>query len=401
LVAVVLVAALTLCGWPAGALAAPVLVLGAGGRATVRDDPFLTFPGVAPAPSVSSASSPARASRARPRARTDRNVRTELARLHRTHAISIAAYRRYLASFNSALRTERHLRGTRALELEAVIENLHGIAAAGLLTRSRLPVLFQTLERNRSWWAIGPLLSDGQRVEFADSQLVWEYYRGQGIELQELGSFGKADGLYTAGPPDYPQLRQLLSELIPLAVKRGGGLTWEYYFRFDGGVPPWTSAMSQGTALEALTRGYEASGSASYLNLAHRALPVFGTAPPAGVGVKTRRGTRYIQYSFAPSAHDEVINAFLQTLIGLYDYAHASHDPRAARLFAAGDAEARFELPRFDTGSWSLYQPGVPDSLDYHVLVTGFLHELCARTNALVYCTTAARFDSYLGHPPG
>jgi hypothetical protein len=94
-----------------------------------------------------------------------------------------------------------------------------------------------------------------------------------------------------------------------------------------------------------------------------------------------------------------VINAFLQTLIGLYDYAQASLDPRAARLFAAGDAEARFELPRFDTGSWSLYQPGVADSLDYHVLVTGFLHELCDRTHAPVYCTTAARFESYLGHP--
>jgi D-glucuronyl C5-epimerase C-terminus len=401
LLAIVLGAALTLCGWSAGALAAPVIVLSAGGRATVRDDPFLTLPAVTPAPSVSSVWSPARAARARPRPRLDRNVRTELARLHRTHAISLAAYRGYLGSFNSALRAERHLRGRRAVELEAVIENLHAIAAAGLLTSSRLPVLFQTLARNRTWWTSGPLLSYGQRVEFADSQLVWEYYPGQGIELQELGSFGKADGLYTAGPSDYPLLRQLLSELIPLAAKRAGGLTWEYYFRFDGGVPPWTSAMSQGTALEALTRGYEAFGSVSYLNLAHRALPVFGTAPPAGVGVKTSRGTRYIQYSFAPSAHDEVINAFLQTLIGLYDYAHASPDLRAARLFAAGDAEARFELPRFDTGSWSLYQPGVADSLDYHVLVTGFLHELCARTLAPVYCTTAARFDSYLGRPPG
>ena len=28
-------------------------------------------------------------------------------------------------------------------------------------------------------------------------ELVWEYYAGQGIELQVLGTFGKADGLYT------------------------------------------------------------------------------------------------------------------------------------------------------------------------------------------------------------
>jgi D-glucuronyl C5-epimerase C-terminus len=386
-----------LWAWPAAALAARVLVLGAGGHAVVRDDPFLTLPASTPAPSSSSVSTAAPA-RARPR--TDRNVRTELARLHRMHAISLAAFRLYLTTFNSALRAQHHLRGRRAAELEAVIENLHSIAARGLLTASRLPALFQTLERNHIWWTTGPLLSYGQRVEFADSELVWEYYPGQGIALQELGSFGKADGLYTAGPLAYPQLRQLLSELIPLAAKRAGGLTWEYYFRFDGGVPPWTSAMSQGTALEALTRGYEAFGGGWYLDLAHRALPVFGAAPPAGVGVNTRRGRRYIQYSFAPSAHDEVINAFLQTLIGLYDYARVSRDPRAARLFAAGDAEARFELPRFDTGSWSLYQPGVEDSLEYHTLVTGFLHELCARTHAPVYCTTAARFDAYLKRPP-
>ena len=74
---------------------------------------------------------------------------------------------------------------------------MHNIAAAGQLTASRLPALFATLAANRQWWANGPLLASGQRVEFAGSQLVWEYYPGQGIQLQVLGSFGKADGLYT------------------------------------------------------------------------------------------------------------------------------------------------------------------------------------------------------------
>ena len=110
-----------------------------------------------------------------------------------------------------------------------------------------------------------PLLSSGERVEFAGSQLVWEYYPGQGIQLQVLGSFGKADGLYTAGPADYPAMEQLLSELIPLAARRAGGLTWEYYFRFDGGAPPWTSAMSQATGLEALTRAFQATDNPYYL----------------------------------------------------------------------------------------------------------------------------------------
>ena len=119
-----------------------------------------------------------------------------------------------------------------------MIENLHVIAAAGKRTGSRLPALFLTLDRNRQWWTTGPLLSSGQRVEFSGSQVVWEYYVGQGIELQELGSFGKADGLNKAGPSYSPQGRALLAELIPLAANRAGGFAWEYYFNFMGAYHP-------------------------------------------------------------------------------------------------------------------------------------------------------------------
>jgi D-glucuronyl C5-epimerase C-terminus len=380
-------------GYSALAQAARVLVLGRDGHATLRNDPFLARPALTP-PSAGAA-----AARVGPRPRIpDRNVRTELTRLYRRHAISSVAYRRYLRSFNATLKAVRLVRGRRAVELEAVVEILHGIAAAGMLTPSRLPALFLTLDRNRRWWTTGPLLSSGQRVEFAGSQLVWEYYPGQGIELQELGSFGPIDSLYHAGPKYYPRIRALLAELIPLAASRGGGIAWEYYFNFDGGAPPWTSAISQGTAIQALTEASEAFHDRSYLDLARRALPIFHDGPPDGVSVKTRRGRRFLLYSFAPGA--AVINGFLQALIGLYDYAKVSGNAEATRLFQAGDAEARYELPRYDTGSWSLYQPGVEDTLGYHMLVTDFLQQLCSRTHAPVYCTTAAHFERYLKHTP-
>ncbi|MGI8507085.1 MAG: D-glucuronyl C5-epimerase family protein [Solirubrobacteraceae bacterium] len=379
---------------PSGAAAAPVLVLGRDGHASVRNDPFVSGPARTPAPVAGAASRPVAGAASRAPA----TITSELARLYRLHAITQAAYRQYGASFKRALATEKRLRGTRLGELEAVTETLHQIAAAGSLTPSRLPALFSTLDRNREWWSTGPLPSSGERVEFAGSQLVWEYYPGQGIQLQVLGSFGKADGLYTAGRADYPAMEQLLSELIPLAAQRGGGLAWEYYFHFDGGAPPWTSAMSQATGLEALTRAYQATGNRYYLGVANQALPLFSVGPPIGVELQTPLGRRYLQYTFAPGA--SIINAFLQTLIGLDDYAHVSGDPQAAQLFAAGDAEAMAEVPQFDTGAWSLYQPGVEDSLDYHELVTGFLRRLCALTAATVYCATAQRFRSYLTTPP-
>ena len=89
--------------------------------------------------------------------------------------------------------------------------------------------------------------------------------------------------------------------MIPLAARRGGGLTWEYYFQFDGGPPPWTSAMSQATGLEALTRAYQATGERYYLQLAAPGAAVFGTQPPpVGVIVPTPLGVRFLQYTFTP-----------------------------------------------------------------------------------------------------
>ncbi len=384
----------------ASANAARVIVLERDGHAVVRNDPYLTTPAITPAPAAH-ARPLAGAAAVSPRAHTASGAAHDvLARLRRTRAISAGDYRHYLTSLDQAGRAVTHLARPRAYELGSVLTNIHNIAAAGALTAPRLPALFLTLDSNLRWWTRGPLLDASQRIEFAGSELVWQYYPDQGLELQELGSFGKADGFYTGGPKLYPRMKHLLSELIPLAARRGGALVWEYYFGFDGGAPPWTSAMSQGTALEALTRAYKAFHDRYYLNIASKALPIFGVRPPTGVSVRTPRGLRYLLYSFAPSPNVAVLNGFLQSLIGLDEYAETSHNARAERLFAAGDAEARFDVPHYDTGRWSLYQPGELSSYDYHQLVTGFLAELCSRTHARVYCTTASRFEQYLKHPP-
>ncbi len=378
-------------GQVAQAHAARVLVLDRDGHTSVQNQP-LPF-SVTPSPLAARA----RASAA-PRA-SHASVLAALNRLQQKGAITTAAYSSYVASLRAALGALSHLSGARATEMGAVIGILRQITGEGMLTPARLKVLFLTLDRNRQWWTTGPFPSNGQVINFAGSDIDWEYYPGQGIELQELASFGKASYLMSHGSQGYTQGASLLSELIPLASRRAGGLTWEYYFNFDGGAPPWTSAMSQGTALQALAHAYTATGDRWYLQTAGNSLRVFNVRPSKGVSVRTARGLRFVQYTFDPARSDEVINAFLQSLIGLYTYAQASGDTRAWQLFNRGNAEAKHELPSFDTGSWSLYQPGVADSLSYHQLVTGFVQQLCALTRARVYCTTAAHFESYLRHP--
>ena len=56
---------------------------------------------------------------------------------------------------------------------------------------------------------------------FAGSQLVWQYYPGQGIQVQWLGTFGRANGLFQQTGHD-DELRALLDEALGLASARAG-----------------------------------------------------------------------------------------------------------------------------------------------------------------------------------
>jgi hypothetical protein len=314
---------------------------------------------------------------ARAAARRGPTVSAVLQSLLRRGEIGEAIERQYLSAYVAAKRSLGRLGGTRRAELGAVIANVQAMAAAGTLSSSRAPVVFLTLERNRQWWTREPLLSSGERVSLRSSKLVWQYYPGQGLEIQWLGTFGKANGYYLSGHEN-GNLRTLLSEALPLASKRAGGIAWEYMFRFDGGQPPWTSGLSQGTALQVLSRAYSRFGDPAYLSAAQQSLAVFQAAPPLGVRVRTPAGALYAEYTYAPG--DKILNGFIQALVGLYDYASITKDPLGLRLFEEGDAEARAEVPHYDTGAWSLYDQYGESNLNYHELLTEFLQHLCDRT---------------------
>jgi D-glucuronyl C5-epimerase-like protein len=300
--------------------------------------------------------------------------------------------------YDDAKKTLRKLHGTRRRQLDAVVSNTRAIAAGGLLSAQRAPAVFLTLQRNRAWWAASPLLRYGQRVMFPDSQLVWQYYPGQGIQIQWLGTFGRANGLFEVKSRD-AELRALLDEALGLAVPRAGGIAWESLFSFDGGRPPWVSGLSQATGIQALSRAAARLQEPRYFEGARAALGIFHMPPPEGVRVDTPVGAYYLQYSFNPGLH--ILNGFVQALNGLYDFAAFANDPDGRALFAAGEAQARVEVPMFDTGAWSLYQPGKESDLGYHNLLRDFLRGLCRRVpEPNVYCVEADKFTAYLRQPP-
>lgn len=359
-------------------------------------------------------------------------VLATITRLRRSGAISQANATSYRATYLEAQRTLSHLSGTRHTELADVLQNVLEMQSSGNLTASRMPEIFLTLQRNREWWANDSLLSYGARVTFPGSRLVWEYYDGQGIELQWLATFGEANGYYLSGNQD-EALRQVLEEASALAVDRAGGIAWDYLFHFDGGSPPWTSGLSQGTAIQAFARASQRLGEPAFAATATEALGIFQTPPPAGVRQQIAPGSasspprvHYLEYSFAPS--ERILNGFIQSLNGLYDFTKITGSATGLRLFEEGDADARVETPHYDTGAWSKYDQHSESDLGYHELLAEFLQDLCERTRQgppissggtpattkpagggaypaqiagdQIYCSTAAHFREYLHIPP-
>jgi hypothetical protein len=379
-----------LCAAPAAA--DEVLVLGKDGEVRARDDRALPARDIArPA-----TARPARAAAKRKR----RTVIGELKRLRDAALITPEDYAARRASYEDVKLQTRRLSGARETIMRSVVRIVDDIAARRQLTPTRLRPLWLTLERNLEWWRTGPLLASGRRVEFAGSELVWQYYPGAGLQLQVLGNFGKLNGLW--GSRENTRLASLLDELLPLAAERAGGLAWEYYFPYGRGRPPWVSGMAQGTGVQALARSAaRLRRQADVLPVAQRALTIFEAPTPQGVRVAAEQGSHYAMYSFAPDLR--ILNGFLQTLVGLHDYARLSGDPRGSALFAAAEPQARLETPLYDTGAWSLYSRGSSSresDLGYHDLVRGFLAGLCRRTDVEVYCTTAENFVAYKSQPP-
>ena len=325
-----------------------------------------------------------------------RTVRSELGRLAATGQITAAERDQRRTEFNAVKRAGRRLpRGTtRRSELLGAVRTVEGIAAARRLTGPRLVPLWLTLERNRAYWTANTIGPATRRISFPGSQVVWQWFPGQGLQLHPLANFAKLNQLWASRSDD---MGVLLDELLALRVPRAGGVAWEYYFAFGGGRPPWVSGLAQGTGIQSIARvAQRTDREAEVLPIAKEALGVFRTGTPEGVRVPAADGAEYALYSFAPGLH--VINGFVQALVGLYDLGRIAGDLEAQALYAEGERVARRTLPTFDTGAWSLYSRGDvtrESDLSYHQLLRSFLRSMCNRTDDPVYCETELRFAEY------
>jgi hypothetical protein len=328
-------------------------------------------------------------------------VRRTIARAFELGTIDADQQSSYRSTYSAALATKRSLSGTRRAELTYVIDTVRRFARQRRLT-ARLAPMFLILQRNRDWWAKAGPPASGARVQLGGSRVIFQYFPGKGLQLHPLANFGKLNG-YWQGRRN-ADLRSLADDLVELGVERKGFLTWEYYFGYGGGSPPWISGMAQGTAMQALARAGNRLADPALVEVAARARGAFEVNTPNGVRVPQGDGDWYALYSFAPRLY--VLNGHLQAVNGLRTYTEfAPADAAAVERFRAGDVAARARLPSFDTGAWSLYsrpswKPGPEASLNYHVLNRDFARNLCRGTQNPVYCAASDHFTEYLTQDP-
>jgi hypothetical protein len=158
--------------------------------------------------------------------------------------------------------------------------------------------------------------------------------------------------------------------------------------------------MAQATGIQALGRAAEQLGEPAYADTAREAMGAFETPPPTGVRTGgPAGGVHYLQYSFAPRLY--IFNAFMQSLIGLFDFNRLAGDERAGSLYREAEPEARKEVPLSDVGDWSRYSyRGKESTSDYHELLRELLASMCTRRLGPVYCEYAERYRGYQVDPP-
>src|SRR4051794_24623982 len=148
-------------------------------------------------PSPARAPEPPKARRkpAKPKLPDGRSIRSALRRALLTGAIDRAHWVRWRQIERQARRAAGRLRGARQAELSAAIRIIDGLAAAGQLTASRMPLAFLTLERNEQEWTGVRFPRPGERMTFGRDPAVFQYFARHGIAYHALASAGRANAL--------------------------------------------------------------------------------------------------------------------------------------------------------------------------------------------------------------
>jgi glycosyltransferase involved in cell wall biosynthesis len=187
------------------------------------------------------------------------------------------------------------------------------------------------------------------------------------------------------------QARWLVANETRITDDAGG---WPIPFPYDEFYArmPWLSALTQGVGISVLVRAYRLTGEDAFLQVARRAVRTFdldildgGVSAPVG-----ENGIFFEEIAVYPAAH--ILNGFILSLFGLYDYVALTDDAHIAALIQHSLDSMHSMIDEFDLGYGSRYDLllGRPATRFYHALHITLLEAL-AQYSGCEHCSALAK----------
>ncbi len=164
---------------------------------------------------------------------------------------------------------------------------------------------------------------------------------------------------------------------------------------------PWCSALTQGNVISVLVRANQLTDDEVFLQAARRGVLTFELDIKDG-GVSTtvgEEGVFFEEFAVYPPSH--VLNGYILSLFGLYDYVAVAGDAQIDSLIRRSLATFHKLIEQYDTGNWSRYDLLYKQraSRFYHALHITLLTALAQYSGCDHCANLAARWAKYKYSP--
>lgn len=203
------------------------------------------------------------------------------------------------------------------------------------------------------------ILADGRRVYFATT-----------VVQKALGHWDK--WLLTRDDTDREEFFRLCHWLLDKQDNNGG---WPVWSELGLSLASPYSSMTQGECISAFTRAWTLTKDDHFLKGARRALELM-IKPIEDGGTSLYENGFFFLEEFPSRPRSTVLNGWIFSLFGIYDYWLALKDQEAYELFRRSLDTLKKHLHQYDAGYWSYYDTqGHLASPFYHDL---HIHQLSA-----------------------
>jgi len=201
------------------------------------------------------------------------------------------------------------------------------------------------------------------RLDSSGVPRVWGRVTGAVYRPSFIAMYGLShlnQFLATGDPTKRDVFLKQVAWLESHAISReDGAVVWPHDFDLQEGPlllkAPWISANVQGFVISALVRAFRLTGRPTLHELLMRSTKVFHRDwRDNGIRVASEGHVVYTEAPGLPAPG--IMDGFLRSLLGLYDWWVETGDPTVYRLFEEGVDGLRYFLPRWDyKHKWSIY----------------------------------------------